>query len=388
MMNNFIYSIPTTICFGKGQVDKLPAAIKEYGDKVLLVYGGGSIKRSGLYDTIVSQFQQNGIDWVELSGVDPNPRIASVRKGVELCREHKVSVVLAVGGGSSIDCAKVIAGGVSYDGDAWDLVTGKAKYTSALPVFSVLTLSATGSEMDDTAVITNPETKEKLGTGNPLLLPKCSILDPTYTFTVSQRQTAAGTADIISHIFEVYFSPVKTAYLQDRMAEAMLKTCMHYGPIAIAEPDNYEARANLMWTSSLAINGLLSLGKGNAWTVHPIQHELGAYYDITHGEGLAILTPAWMREVLSEDTLDKFVEYGVNVFDIDKSLPKQQIAELAIQKTQDFFVNGLGIPATLRELGVEDTYFEEMAARVAPRLKTAFVPLTAEQIVSIYRACY
>ena len=388
MMNNFIYSIPTTICFGKGQVDKLPAAIKEYGDKVLLVYGGGSIKRSGLYDTIVSQFQQNGIDWVELSGVDPNPRIASVRKGVELCREHKVSVVLAVGGGSSIDCAKVIAGGVSYDGDAWDLVTGKAKYTSALPVFSVLTLSATGSEMDDTAVITNPETKEKLGTGNPLLLPKCSILDPTYTFTVSQRQTAAGTADIISHIFEVYFSPVKTAYLQDRMAEAMLKTCMHYGPIAIAEPDNYEARANLMWTSSLAINGLLSLGKGNAWTVHPIQHELGAYYDITHGEGLAILTPAWMREVLSEDTLDKFVEYGVNVFDIDKSLSKQQIAELAIQKTQDFFVNGLGIPATLRELGVEDTYFEEMAARVAPRLKTAFVPLTAEQIVSIYRACY
>lgn len=388
MMNNFIYSIPTTICFGKGQIEKLPAALKEYGDKVLLVYGGGNIKRSGLYDTIVSLFQQNGIDWVELSGVDPNPRITSVREGVELCRMHQVSVVLAVGGGSSIDCAKVIAGGAFYDGDAWDLVTGKVPYTGALPIFSVLTLSATGSEMDDGAVITNLETREKLCTGSPFLLPKCSILDPSYTFTVGKRQTAAGTADIISHIFEVYFSPVKTGYLQDRMAEAMLKTCIHYGPIALAEPDNYEARANLMWTSSLAINGLLSLGKGNGWTVHPIQHELGAYYDITHGEGLAILTPAWMREILSEDTVDKFAAYGVNVFDIDKSLPHQEIAELAIQKTQDFFVHALGIPATLRELGVEDTYFEQMGQRLAPLLKSAYVPLTARQVVSIYKACY
>ena len=385
-MNNFTYSIPTTVFFGKGQVENLPGAIKQYGKKVLMVYGGGSIKKMGLYDKIVSLFKENGIEWVELNGVEPNPRVTSVNKGVQLCRENGVEAVLAVGGGSTIDCSKVIAASVAYPGDAWDIVIGKAEITKVLPVFSVLTLSATGSEMDPTAVISNMETNDKEAVANPGMLPKASVLDPSYTFSVSKYQTAAGTADIMSHIFEVYFSRVKDAYMQDRMAEALLKTCIKYGIIAVNEPDNYEARANLMWTSSWAINGLLTMGKEVAWTVHGIEHELSAYYDITHGVGLAILTPAWMEYVLSDETVDKFAEYGVNVWDIDKSLDKYEIAHKAIDKTREYF-KLMGIPSSLSELGIGEENFEIMAEKSARGLDAAYVPLKNEDIIKIYQAC-
>ncbi len=385
-MNNFTYSIPTTVFFGKGQVENLPGAIKQYGKKVLMVYGGGSIKKMGLYDKIVSLFKENGIEWVELNGVEPNPRVTSVNKGVQLCRENGVEAVLAVGGGSTIDCSKVIAASVAYPGDAWDIVIGKAEITKVLPVFSVLTLSATGSEMDPTAVISNMETNDKEAVANPGMLPKASVLDPSYTFSVSKYQTAAGTADIMSHIFEVYFSRVKDAYMQDRMAEALLKTCIKYGIIAVNEPDNYEARANLMWSSSWAINGLLTMGKEVAWTVHGIEHELSAYYDITHGVGLAILTPAWMEYVLSDETVDKFAEYGVNVWDIDKSLDKYEIAHKAIDKTREYF-KLMGIPSSLSELGIGEENFEIMAEKSARGLDAAYVPLKNEDIMKIYKAC-
>ena len=385
-MNNFTYSIPTTVFFGKGQVENLPGAIKQYGKKVLMVYGGGSIKKMGPYDKIVSLFKENGIEWVELNGVEPNPRVTSVNKGVQLCRENGVEAVLAVGGGSTIDCSKVIAASVAYPGDAWDIVIGKAEITKVLPVFSVLTLSATGSEMDPTAVISNMETNDKEAVANPGMLPKASVLDPSYTFSVSKYQTAAGTADIMSHIFEVYFSRVKDAYMQDRMAEALLKTCIKYGIIAVNEPDNYEARANLMWTSSWAINGLLTMGKEVAWTVHGIEHELSAYYDITHGVGLAILTPAWMEYVLSDETVDKFAEYGVNVWDIDKSLDKYEIAHKAIDKTREYF-KLMGIPSSLSELGIGEENFEIMAEKSARGLDAAYVPLKKEDIIKIYKAC-
>lgn len=385
-MNNFTYSIPTTVFFGKDQIGNLPDAIKEYGKKVLLVYGGGSIKKMGLYDKIVSLFKENEIEWVELSGVEPNPRVTSVNKGVQLCRENGVEAVLAVGGGSTIDCAKVIAGSVDYPGDAWDIVIGKAQVTKVLPIFSVLTLSATGSEMDTSAVISNLETKDKEGTGHPDMRPKASVLDPSYTFSVSKYQTAAGTADIMSHIFEVYFSRVSDAFMQDRVAEALLKTCIKYGVIACAEPDNYEARANLMWSSSWAINGLLTMGKEVAWTVHPIEHELSAYYDITHGVGLAILTPAWMEYVLSDKTVDKFAEYGVNVWDIDKDQDKFDIAHQAIEKTRAYF-KLMGIPSTLTELGIDEKYFDIMAEKGARGLKDAYVALTKEDVKNILKAC-
>ena len=385
-MKNFNYSIPTKIFFGKNQIKVLAREIKNYGSKVLLVYGGGSIKKSGLYDKITEILKTNNIGFWELPGVDPNPRITSVRKGIQLCLEHEIDFVLAVGGGSSIDCAKVIAAGYYYEEDAWDIVLDPRKIKKALPLATILTLAATGSEMNTNSVITNFDTKEKLGTGHPAMAPKFSILDPTYTYTLPTKQTAAGTADIISHIFEVYFSNTKEAYLQNRMAEAMLKTCINYGPIAISEPENYEARSNLMWTSSLAINGLISYGKVTEWSVHAMEHELSAYYDITHGVGLAILTPHWMKYILNEATLDKFVEYGVNVWDIDKNEDKYAIANEAIEKTRKYFIS-LGIPSSLKEVGINEEKLEEMAKQSTRRGKLGnFRVLEAEDVLSIFRA--
>ena len=385
-MKNFNYSIPTKVFFGKNQIKVLSREIKNYGSKVLLVYGGGSIKKSGIYDKITEILKTNDIRFWELPGVEPNPRITSVRKGVQLCHENEIELILAVGGGSSIDCAKVIAAGYYYEGDAWDIVLDPRKIKKVLPIGTILTLAATGSEMNSNSVITNFDTKEKLGTGHPAMSPKFSILDPTYTYTLPTNQTAAGTADIISHIFEVYFSNTKEAYLQNRMAEAMLKTCINYGPIAISDPENYEARSNLMWTSSLAINGIISYGKVTEWSVHAMEHELSAYYDITHGVGLAILTPHWMKYILNESTLDKFVEYGVNVWGLDENGDKGAIANEAIQKTREYFIS-LGIPSSLMEVGINEEKLEEMAKQSTRRGKIGnFRALEAEDVLSIFRA--
>ncbi len=387
-MKNFLYDIGTKIYFGEGQIVHLPEAIKPYAQKVLLVYGGGSIKKSGLYDTVTRLFRENGIQWQELPGVEPNPRITSVNAGARLCREHGLEGVVAVGGGSTIDCSKAIAEAAAYDGDAWDLVLKKAPITKVLPVFSVLTLAATGSEMDCGAVISNMDTNDKLVITHPDARPKASILDPTYTYTVSAYQTAAGTADIMSHILETYFSRVSTAGLQDRMAEALLKTCIQYGPIACNDPANYEARANLMWTSSLAINGLLSLGKGTPWSVHSMEHELSAYFDITHGVGLAILTPAWMRYVLDDSSVDKFAEYAFNVWNIPMSDDRYAMAREAIDRTQQFFTKELKIAAALREVGITEDKLEIMAEKAARTLGSAYKPLAKEDVLAIYRACF
>lgn len=387
-MKNFLYDIGTKIYFGEGQIVHLPEAIKPYAQKVLLVYGGGSIKKSGLYDTVTRLFRENGIQWQELPGVEPNPRITSVNAGARLCREHGLEGVVAVGGGGTIDCSKAIAEAAAYDGDAWDLVLKKAPITKVLPVFSVLTLAATGSEMDCGAVISNMDTNDKLVITHPDARPKASILDPTYTYTVSAYQTAAGTADIMSHILETYFSRVGTAGLQDRMAEALLKTCIQYGPIACNDPANYEARANLMWTSSLAINGLLSLGKGTPWSVHSMEHELSAYFDITHGVGLAILTPAWMRYVLDDSSVDKFAEYAFNVWNIPMSDDRYAMAREAIDRTQQFFTKELKIAAALREVGITEDKLEIMAEKAARTLGSAYKPLAKEDVLAIYRACF
>lgn len=384
-MENFLYDIPTKVYFGKGQISHLPDAVKEYGTTVLLAYGGGSIKNIGLYDEITELLKANGIQWVELAGIEPNPRVESVNKGVALCREHHVDVVLAVGGGSTIDCAKVIAASVDYEGDAWDIVLDKTKITRVLPIISVLTLSATGSEMDHGAVISNLKTNDKLGVGHPDMAPRYSFLDPTYTFTVNKYHTAAGTADIMSHIFEEYFKGNSGTYMLDRLAEGMLKTCIKYGPIALEEPDNYEARENLMWASSWAINGLLKYGKSGVWSVHPMEHELSAYYDITHGVGLAILTPNWMTYILNDQTLDKFVEYGVNVWNIDASLDKYDIAKQAIAKTKEFFIS-MGIPSTLKEVGIDEEKLSLMAKKASKTLMNGYVPLSADDVYNIFKA--
>jgi hypothetical protein len=384
-MNNFYFQLPTEIFFGKGQISNLGESIKKYGDKVLFVYGGGSIKKTGLYDIVLNIFKENNFEWVELSGVEPNPRIDTVRKGVELCKKFGIQAILAVGGGSTIDCAKVTAAAAKYEGDAWDLVLNAALIKEALPIFTVVTLSATGSEMDRGAVISKMDTNDKHAAFSPMFYPKVSILDPEYTYSVPKTQTAAGVADIMSHAFEKYFTRVKSAYIQDRVGEAILKTCIHYGPIAYRDPNNYEARANLMWAACLAIDGVTWRGNEVASTCHPIEHQLSAYYDITHGVGLAILTPNWMKYILNEQTVYKFAEYGVNVWGIDPKKDKFEIANEAINKTKALF-DSMDIPSTLREVGIGEENLEIMAQKGAKGLQNAFYPLDENDVLQILKA--
>lgn len=383
-MDNFHYHIPTDVYFGKGQIDKLGKRISTIAKKVLLVYGGGSIKKIGLYDAIMQQLAQAGVTVFELAGVEPNPRIQTVRKGVAICKQEGVGAVLAAGGGSTIDCAKAISAGACYGGDAWDLVLDGNKIKKALPIAAVLTLAATGSEMDGFAVISDMDKNEKWGTGNELTKPVFSIMDPQYTFSVSKYQTAAGSCDIMSHTFENYFNNTKGAFLQARIAEGILKTVIKYAPIAVEHPDDYEARANLMWASSLAINGLISYGESTAWTVHPMEHELSAFYDITHGAGLALLTPYWMEYILSEKTAGKFAEYGTNVWGLDSSKEPMDLAKEAIAKTRSFFIS-LGMPSHLKDIGIDETHFDTMAEKAAEGgLKYGFAPLTKEDVKKIF----
>ncbi len=385
-MNNYEYCVPTDIRFGKDQVECLSKEIGKYGKRVLMVYGGGSIKRTGIYDKIYEVLKDYEI--YELPGIEPNPKLASVKEGTKICKDNNIDVVLAVGGGSCIDASKHIAAAAYYDGDPWDLVMDKTKVTEALPVFTVLTICATGSEMNPGAVISNEETKEKLELNHPLLYPKLSVCDPTYLYTLPGKQTAAGTADIISHIFEQYFQPNDGAYITDRLSEAALKTCFKYGPIAMTEPENYEARSNLMWTSSIALNHLFTFGKGGAWSVHPIEHELSAFYDITHGIGLAILTPAWMRYVLNSNTVARFAMYARNVWDIVAE-DDYEAANAGIDRTEQFFIK-LGLPTRLSELGIDDSQFELMASeavRTSGLSTRAYVKLDVGDVTQIYRDC-
>ncbi len=384
-MLNFTYHLPTKIYFGKNQLQELPTAIKTQGaTKILLVYGGGSIKKIGLYDAVIKLLKEHGIEYIELANIPPNPRITNVYEGEELCRKHSVDLIIGVGGGSSIDAAKAIAIGAVYDGDTWELFKNPEKITASLPVMTVLTLAATGSEMNHVSVITNEQTREKIGTRAPIMRPIASFMDPQYTFSVNRYYTAAGVADIMAHTFENYFSRHKGGYLQDRMAEAILKTCIKYGPIVHADPENYEARANLMWAGTWAINGLINLGKADPWTCHSIVHQIGAHHDVTHGAALAILHPHWMEYVLNAHTVDKFYEYGVNIWDLDGTANKYTVARRAIEKTRAFY-NSLDLPATLSELGVTKEKFDtiaEVAATLVVR-EQAYVPLQKEDILKI-----
>ena len=385
-MNNYEYHVPTDIRFGRNQVECLAKEIGKYGKKVLLVYGGGSIKKTGLYDKIYEVLK--GFEVYELAGIEPNPKLSSVREGALMCKQYDINVVLAVGGGSTIDASKHIACAAFYDGDPWDLVLDKSLVTDALPIFTVLTICATGSEMNPGAVISNEETKEKLEINHPLLYPTLSVCDPSYLFTLPKGQTAAGTADIISHIFEQYFQPNDGAYITDRLSEAALKTCFKYGPIALEEPENYEARSNLMWTSSIALNHLFTFGKGGAWSVHPMEHELSAVYDITHGVGLAILTPAWMRYVLSDATVKRFAMYARNVWDVVEE-DDYAAANIGINLTEAFFYQ-MGLPGSLTEVGIDESKLEWMAkeaVRTSGLSTRAYVKLDAKDVEQIYRNC-
>ena len=388
-MNSFIYDIPVKVYFGENQLSHLGEELKKYGNRVLLTYGGGSIKRIGLYDNVIEELHKAGMEVFELSGIEPNPRIESVREGVKMCKEHNIDVLLAVGGGSTIDATKFMAAGACVEHDPWEFFGANAKpIERALPLVTILTLSATGSEMDSGGVISNLATQDKLGRLAQPLLPKVSFLDPTLTYSVSAYQTACGAADIMSHIMEVYFNMNKDLYMLDCFMEGMLKTVVRYAPIAIAEPENYEARANLMWTSSWAINGFINGGKKKAWSCHPMEHELSAVYDITHGLGLAILTPRWMEYCLDETNVEKYVSFGVNVFGIDANQEPMTIAKQSIQCLSDFFFKTLGLQSTFTEVGIKREDFKEMA-RKACRYGDirGFKTLTSEDVERIYEMC-
>lgn len=384
-MENFEFCVPTNILFGKGQIENLPNVISDFGKKVLLTYGGGSIKKIGLYDKVKELLSDSEI--YELSGIAPNPRVESVREGVALCREHNIDVILAVGGGSVIDCSKGIASAFYYDGDAWDMIASRAEITKALPIVTVLTAAATGSEADFGAVITNPETNEKLGLNSFELFPRVSVLDPEYTFTVPAKQTAAGSIDILSHLMEQYFVPVST-YMSDLLVEAVMKTVVKYAPIAYKEPENYEARGQLMWASTIADNATLCNGNQLvAFSCHGIEHELSAYYDVTHGVGLAIVTPRWMEYVLSEATAPRFAHFGKEIFSVEGS-DDMESAKLTIKAFYDFCA-GLGVPMSFKELGIGTEHFDEMAAHAveAEGLAYAWIPLEAKDVKAIYEMC-
>ena len=385
-MRNFDYCTPTRLLFGKGVIEKLPEVLASLGRKVLLSYGGGSIKKMGLYQKVKELLKD--FEVVELSGIQPNPKYdPSVLEGVRLCKEHGVEVILAVGGGSVLDCSKAIAAGACYDGDPWDLISYKVKARKALPMVDILTLAATGSEYDTFGVISRTDTNDKIGYGDPLLYPVCSFLDPTYTFTVSKWQTAAGCADAINHIMEQYFTG-ETTLMNDGFCESIIKSLMVNGPKCLENPEDYTARAEMMFCCTLACNTIASLGNSpSGWPCHGIEHALSGYYDITHGVGLAIITPHWMRHILSGKTLDRFVKFGVNVFGIDASLDKWDIARKAIESTAAFFAS-LGIPTTLREVGIDDSRIGEMAHHVAVNegLENGWAPLLEEDIAAILTA--
>ena len=384
-MNNFTFHIPTRIHFGKSEVRALESELKGRATKILIVTGGGSVKKNGIFDDVTRVIKKANIPFVELSGVKPNPRLKSVYEGIGICKKEKVDFVLAVGGGSVIDASKAIAAGSRCKGDVWDFfVKKKITCTDALPLGTVLTLAATGSEMNKYAVITKEDTQRKLAFASDAVMPVFSVLDPEYTFTVNKYHTAAGVADIMTHIFEEYFSYPRSAYVPDRLAESLLKTCIHYGPIACEKPKDYQARANILWAGTLALNGLLGTGKCGEWASHYIEHEVSAIYDISHGVGLAILVPSWMKHVLSQETLYKFVEYGTNVWGIAKDKPDREIADLAIQKTREFF-NLLGLPSTLSEVKISSDRFEDMAKNAIKSIGEigTFKKLSEKDIVQI-----
>jgi len=388
-MNSFIYDIPVKVYFGENQLGNLGEELKKFGRRVLLTYGGGSIKRIGLYDKVVEELQNAGMEIYELSGIEPNPRIESVRKGAQMCKEHNIDVLLAVGGGSTIDATKFMAAGACVEHDPWEFFGAGAKpIERALPIVTILTLSATGSEMDAGGVISNLATCDKLGRMAYPMLPKVSFLDPTLTYSVSAYQTACGAADIMSHIMEVYFNMNKDLFMLDCFMEGMLKTVIKYAPVAIAEPENYEARANLMWCSSWAINGFINGGKKKAWSCHPMEHELSAVYDITHGLGLAILTPRWMEYCLDETNVEKYVSFGVNVFGIDSALEPMAIARESIKRLSDFFFKTLGLKSTFTEVGIKREAFKSMAQKACRYGDIrGFKTLTPEDVERIYEMC-
>ena len=388
MIGEFVYHTPTKMYFGKGCIKDLPAVMRSFGKNVLLTYGGGSIKKTGLYDKVIELLA--GFNIVELSGIEPNPKYdPSVITGAKLCKENNIDVILSVGGGSVLDCSKAIAACAKYDGEGWDLISGRVKALSALPVVDIITLAATGSEYDMGCVISNTALSDKRGYVDEVLYPAVSFLDPEYTYSVNKWQTACGTADAINHVLEQFFASPHSEFNDGVMISA-LRSLMKNVKTALENPNDYAARSELMYVCSWGCNGILANGAGySGWPMHSIEHALSAYFDITHGAGLAIITPRWMSEILSEKTAERFVTLGTDLFGFDKNIPDNEMAQKVIDRFYGFFEE-TGIPMHLGELGVKEEAIDEMADHILANDSTnepwMFVPLDKAALVRILKA--
>ncbi|MEW9502025.1 iron-containing alcohol dehydrogenase [Jeotgalibacillus marinus] len=361
-MNTFTFYNPTKLIFGKDQLEQLKEEIPQYGKNVLVVYGGGSIKRNGLYDKVIATLNEIDVTVSELSGVEPNPRLTTAEKGIDICKKENIDFILAVGGGSVIDCTKLIAAGAKYDGEAWDLVTKKAVASEALPFGTVLTLAATGSEMNAGSVITNLETQEKYGWGSPVTFPKFSILDPQNTFTVPQDQTIYGIVDMMSHLFEQYFHNASNTPVQDRLIESVLRTVIETAPNLVEDLENYELRETILYSGTLALNGMLQMGYRGDWASHNIEHAVSAVYDIPHAGGLAILFPNWMKHNL-EVNEGRFKQMAVRIFDVDpEGKTDKEVGLEGIEQLRVFWTS-IGAPSRLADYDITDEKIDVMAGK-------------------------
>jgi len=359
-MENFVFQNRTKIIFGRDTENQTGGETAKYAKKVLLHYGGGSIKKSGLYDRVVASLKKAGVEIVELAGAQPNPRLSLVKVGIEMCRKNDIKFILAAGGGSAIDSAKAIAAGVPYSGDVWDFYTGRAAPETALDVATVLTIPAAGSEASPSSVITNEEGDLKRGLTNELLRPVFSILNPELTFTLPAYQTACGAADIMAHIMERYFTTTKCADFTDRLCEATMKAIIHNVPVCIREPKNYDARAEVMWAGCVAHNDLLGTGRNQDWSSHGIEHEISGIYDVAHGAGLATVFPAWMKYVYKSN-INRFVQFASRVWNVDIDFHNQEKTALAGIAALEKFFSSIGMPVRLKEMDIKDDRLEEMA---------------------------
>lgn len=381
----FTFYNPTRLYFGEGQLQQLTAEASRLGTRVLLVYGGGSIKRNGLYEQVIGKLTEAGCNITELSGVEPNPRLSTVHRGAELCRSESIDWVLAVGGGSTIDCAKAIAVAAQYDGDFWNIVTRKAQPTGALSLGTVLTLAATGSEMNSGSVITNEETLEKHGWGSIYSYPTFSILDAAFTASAPKDHTVYGIVDMMSHVFEQYFHHDTATPVQDGFSESIMRTVVATAPKLVNDLTNLEYRGTILYSGTMALNGILSMGVRGDWANHDMEHAISAVYDIPHGGGLAILFPNWMTYVL-EDNVARFRQFAVNVFDVSvEGKSDLEIAREGIAKLRDFW-NSIGAPSRLADYDIDDSRLEEMAEKVTgDGTRGQFRKLTKEDVIEIYR---
>jgi alcohol dehydrogenase YqhD (iron-dependent ADH family) len=386
-MENFEFCNPTRILFGRGAEEKVGQQTAGYSKNILLHFGGGSIKASGLYDRVTASLRNAGVKWVELGGVQPNPRLSLVREGIRLCKENQLGLVLAVGGGSVIDSAKAIAMGAVMEGDVWDIFMGKGVLTAALPVGTVLTIPAAGSEASTASVITNEAGWLKRGFNSELIYPRFSILNPELAFTLPKFQVACGIADIMAHLMERYFTNVSHVTFTDRLLEATMKTLIHVAPTVLSNPQDYNAWSELMWAGTIAHNNLLDTGRIGDWVSHQIEHEISGIYDVAHGAGLAVVFPAWMKYVLHHD-LNRFVQWAVRVWNVEMDVYNfEAVARAGIERMEAFY-HSIGLGTKLADLGIQDDRIAEMADKCTAgdtQVAGNYVKLNREDIKNILR---